>query len=220
MHRLERDPQPPTCLQRYRHGHDKWGMQSPDPSERGEIWSKLNAMQGNRCAYCEAEISQSKSHIEHFRQRDRYPQGTFDWRNLFGSCNRQGTCGDHKDKCGVYDHTALIKPDEEDPDEYLVFTPQGDVRPKSGLTPADLHRAQETIRILNLAGGGLPHMRRNAAVGYLQNLEAWAECASDFSEEEWRSVIEQALAQELADTADQPFATAIRHTLTKAAEQE
>lgn len=215
MHRLHRDLNPPTCLQRYRHGRDNWNMQSPDPSERGEIWSKLNAMQGGRCAYCEAAISQGKSHIEHFRQRNRYPQGTFDWRNLFGSCNRQGTCGDHKDKCGDYDPAALIKPDEEDPDEYLVFDSQGGVHPKAGLSPDKHHRAQETIRILNLTGDGLPHMRRGAAEGYLQNLETWAAYASNFPEEEWRPIVEQELAQELANTAQLPFATAIRHTLVR-----
>lgn len=214
MHHLHRGSQAPACLQHYRYGRDNWGMQSPTPAERCDIWDKLNAMQGSRCAYCEAEISEGKRHIEHFRQRSRYPQGTFDWHNLFGSCDRDGVCGRHKDQCGQYHHADLIKPDVDDPDEFLVFDSQGGVHPKAGLVLDKHHRAHETIRILNLAGGGLPHMRRAAALGYLQQVEHWAEYASQFLEEEWRPIVEQELAQELANTAHLPFATAIRHTLT------
>lgn len=190
-------------------------MQSPAGAERGEIWTKLDAMQGCRCAYCEGAISEGMRHIEHFRQRDRYPQGTFDWNNLFGSCDRESTCGTYKDRCSTYPHGNLIKPDMEDPDEFLVFDPQGGVHPKAGLTPDKDHRALETIRILNLTGGGLPHMRSGAASNYLQLVELWAEYAGQFLEEEWRPIVEQELAQELANTAHLPFATAIRHTLTR-----
>ncbi len=214
MHRLHREPQSLACLQRYRHGRDNWGMQSPTPAERGDIWVQLNAVQANRCAYCEMAISESSRHIEHFRQRGRYPQGTFDWHNLFGSCDRDGVCGRHKDQCGVYHHADLLKPDVDDPDEFLVFDPQGGVHPKAKLTQDKEHRAQETIRILNLTGGGLPHMRAAAAAGYLQQVEQWAEYASHFPEEEWRPIVEQELARELDRTLHLPFSTAIRHTLT------
>jgi uncharacterized protein (TIGR02646 family) len=215
MHRLHRDPLAPAGLRRYQYGRDTWSMQSPTSAERGEIWAKLDAMQGSRCAYCEAEISEGDRHIEHFRQRSRYPQGTFDWSNLFGSCGRDGICGRHKDQCGPYPHTDLIKPDVDDPDEFLMFDPQGGVHPKAGLPAGKQHRAQETIRILNLSGGGLPHMRKAAACGYVQLVEQWAAYASEFPEEEWRPIVEQELAQELANTVHLPFATAIRHTLTR-----
>ena len=215
MHQLHRDPQVPGGLNKYRHGRDSWSGESPTADERLVIWEKRIAMQGERCAYCEAKIAVDDRHIEHFRQRSRYPQGTFQWSNLFGSCNRQGTCGDHKDKCGAYNHTHLIKPDEEDPDDFLVFDPSGGVSPKKGLSPPHLQRAEETIRILNLKNGGLPRMRFNAAYGYLQTVEEWAELESQFPEEEWRPIVEQELAQELANTAHLPFATAIRHTLAR-----
>ncbi|TXL03989.1 TIGR02646 family protein [Methylococcaceae bacterium CS1] len=61
--------------------------------DRTEIWVKLDVIQQNRCAYCEAAIKtereSSNSHIEHFRQRraHSYPQGTFLWSNMFGSCS-------------------------------------------------------------------------------------------------------------------------------------
>ena len=213
MHRLHRDSQAPACLCRYQHGQDKWGMQSPTPVERAEIWEKLNAMQGSRCAYCEVMIASDNRHIEHFRQRNRYPQGTFDWSNLFGSCNRKGTCGDHKDNCGSYDHTVLIKPDQDNPDDFLVFTPDGYVSPRADLTEEQRHRATETIRIFNLNGpeGALRQIRQREVAGYIENAEYWAAIAAEYPEHEWWPQLEE----ELAETAHLPFATAIRHTLTR-----
>jgi len=215
MHLLHRDLQPPTGLTNYRHGRDIWCGQSPNADERSAIWDKLNAMQGNRCAYCEMEISQGKGHIEHFRQRSRYPQGTFDWANLFGSCDRNGVCGRHKDECGNYPHQDLIKPDVDDPDDYFVFDPQGGIHPKAGLAPDKHRRAKETIRILKLDGGGLPYMRLAAAKGYQQQVEVWAQYAEEFPDEDWRSIVEQEQQNEIARTAHLPFATAIRHTLAR-----
>ncbi len=213
MHRLDRDPVPPAGLSKYRHGQDSWSNTSPTAAERAAIWDKLNAMQGNRCAYCECLISEDNRHIEHFRQRGRYPQGTFDWHNLFGSCNRPGTCGDHKDKCGAYPHQDLIKPDVEDPQDFLVFTPHGAIRPRANMQPHDEHRAKETIRILGL-DGALNQIRRSEVAGYIQTAEAFAEMAATFSENEWLPLLQE----EIQNTAHLPFATAIRHVLTRQSE--
>ena len=155
-------------------------------------------------------MGETSRHIEHFRQRSRYPQGTFDWHNLFGSCNRTGTCGDHKDKCGVYPHQDLIKPDIEDPEVFLVFTPNGSVRARANLSPEAQHRAKETIRILAL-DGALSQIRRAEVAGYIQTAEFFIELAQDFPEEEWLPE----LLQEIQNTAHLPFATAIKHVLTR-----
>lgn len=98
MHRLHRDPVAPIGLSHYRHGLHSWSKTCPTAVERADIWDKLNAMQGQRCAYCEGPMGTDNRHIEHFRQRARYPQGTFDWHNLFGSCARPGTCGDRSNR--------------------------------------------------------------------------------------------------------------------------
>lgn len=194
-------------------------MQSPTPVERAEIWEKLNAMQGSRCAYCEVMIAPGERHIEHFRQRNRYSQGTFDWSNLFGSCERKGTCGDHKDKCGSYDHTLLIKPDTEDPDEFLVFDAHGGVNPKARLSERDHARAEVTIRILNLTGEktGLRYQRQAAVQGYLQFLDVWASLAAELPEDEWWPLVEEDLNAQLQATAHLPFVTTIRHVLSRIA---
>lgn len=210
MHRLYRDPVSPMGLIKYRHGKNAWSNTCPTQPERAEIWESLVAMQGERCAYCEGPMDAADRHIEHFRQRSRYPQGTFDWHNIFGSCNRTGTCGDHKDKCGMYPHEDLIKPDVEDPEVFFVFTPQGAIRPRANLPPNDLHRAQETIRILAL-DSALNQIRRAEVAGYIQTAETFAEMAESFSEDDWLPL----LLEEIQNTAHLPFATAIRHVLTR-----
>lgn len=214
MHRLHRDPVAPIGLSHYRHGLHSWSKTCPTAVERADIWDKLNAMQGQRCAYCEGPMGTDNRHIEHFRQRARYPQGTFDWHNLFGSCARAGTCGDHKDKCGNYPPDDLIKPDEEDPELFLVFTPQGAIRPRANLAPRDAVRATETIRILKL-DGALNQIRRSEVAGYIQTAEAFAEMAESYSEDEWLPLLEE----EIQNTAHLPFATAIRHVLTRQSEK-
>ncbi|OGB29607.1 MAG: TIGR02646 family protein [Burkholderiales bacterium RIFCSPLOWO2_12_FULL_61_40] len=213
MHKLHRDPVPPACLARYQHGRDPWRMESPTGPERVEIWAKLNAMQGQRCAYCEAATVEGNRHIEHFHQRNgphRYPQGTYAWDNLFGSCNRQETCGKYKDQCGGYAQTDLVKPDIEDPEAFLVFSPDGSVHPRANLSPADRHRAAETIRILNL-NGVLRQIRYSEICGYVQTAETFAEMASHLDASEWLPLLQD----ELRQTEQLPYATAIKHVLTR-----
>jgi uncharacterized protein (TIGR02646 family) len=197
-------------LGRYRHGVDTWGGGCPTQPERQAIWEKLDAMQGERCAYCEAQTSANNRHIEHFRQRGRFPQGTFDWANLFGSCMRSTSCGKHKDSCGMYDPQHLIKPDIEDPEHFLVFAPTGAVSPREGLSSDELRRATETIRILNL-DAALEQIRHREVSGYVQTAEQFAEFAEHFPETEWMPLLQQ----ELQNIEHLPFVTAIRHVLTR-----
>ncbi|MCZ2498906.1 TIGR02646 family protein [Xylophilus sp. Kf1] len=213
MRLLQRQAIGPTCLANYHHGQHQWTGESPKSAERADIWALLNSMQREMCAYCECRLKLDDRHIEHFRQRSRYPQGTFDWTNLFGSCCRSGTCGSRKDKCGTYPPGDLLKPDVDNPDDFLVFDAEGGVSARANLGVQQKHRADETIRILGLRKGGLPQMRKVAAKGYLHHLEDWQALADSCPEEEWRPLVEEDLAEQLLATADQPFATAIRHTL-------
>lgn len=212
MHKLVR-PIPPLCLSQYQHGRDNWGSVTQD--HKSEIWLKLDEMQQHRCAYCEAEIrtarENSNSHIEHLRQRRSYPQGTFVWSNIFGSCNRQDSCGKYKDDLSPYNHQDLIKMDTEDPELFLEFLPDGNVVPAKGLNAAEEHRANETIRIFNL-NGSLRQIRKTAVVGYLQTAEELATYAEEFDEEDWLPLLQD----ELSQIKDLPFTTAIKHMLLPA----
>lgn len=213
MHKLTR-PIPPACLSQYQYCRDNWGNLIAN-GHIGEIWLKLDEMQQQRCAYCECAIKtyreNSNSHIEHFRQRRSYPQGTFLWGNVFGSCNRQDSCGKHKDDLPPYNHLDLIKMDVEDPETFLDFLADGNVVPAKGLNPGDKHRAEETIRIFNL-NGSLRQIRETAIKGYIQTAEELASYAEEFDEADWLPLLQE----ELDSIKDLPFTTAIKHTLLPA----
>jgi uncharacterized protein (TIGR02646 family) len=208
MHQLNRPPAP-RCLDHYRHGQNNW--RDVTHVEKAEIWAGLNTMQDNHCAYCESKIrtepDSHHAHIEHFRQRSWHPQGTFDWSNLFGSCNREDSCGKYKDN-QTYKHRDLIKVDQENPDRYLRFLPDGQVVPAENLDSKDVQRANETIRVFNL-NGSLRQIRKNHVMGYLETAEELLDLSNVFEEEEWRPFLDQ----ELKAIAGQPFETAIRHVL-------
>jgi uncharacterized protein (TIGR02646 family) len=212
MHRLIRPAIAPTCLSHYRHGNNQWS--DILPVEKTEIWKKLDEMQQGRCAYCENTLDKRNNryvaHIEHFRQRDRFPQGTFSWANLFGSCERKDSCGKHKDTCGSYDHESLIKPDVEDPEYFFIFVVDGSIAIRQGLSSAEQRRASETLRVLSLDAeyGALRQMRYSMVYGYLQTAEYLAEVADEFPEE-----YPELLQQELDAIEHFPFVTAIKHIL-------
>lgn len=208
MRKLERGPAP-RSLSDYRHGHDNWGSVSAET--RTDIWNALEQMQGSRCAYCEAPIVIGNRHIEHFQQRGRHPALTFAWTNLFGSCNREESCGKHKDRCGAYPPNVPLKPDIDDPDDFLVFVSDGTIVPRAGLSASDKRRAEETLRIFNLdaQNGALRHIRRSQAAGYLQTAEELQALATEYPPEEWLPLLES----ELEAIEHLPFSTTIRHAL-------
>lgn len=209
MHKLER-PEAPGCLTRYQQGSQEWNRISPE--EKHEIWKQLEVMQGQRCAYCEAHIYPGRRHIEHFRQRSKHPQGTFQWDNLFGSCERADSCGKHKDKMR-YSDGHILKPDVDEPDDYLRFLSDGCIVPRGKLPTDRHHRAEETLRVFSLdhEHGALRQMRRSALQGYLGVTEALQECA-ELDEE----LFAEYLKDELQEISGLPFETAIRHLLTEA----
>jgi uncharacterized protein (TIGR02646 family) len=210
MHKLQRG-NAPTCLSNYRHGKNNWSEVTP--TEKASIWNALEAMQGTLCGYCEADISNGQKHIEHFQQKSRAPAVTFLWSNLFGSCNRDDSCGKHKDRCATYNPTDLIKPDVDDPESFFVFVSDGTIAVRKGLSQQDTRRANETLRIFNLDAqhGPLRRMRQQAAAGYLQTGEVLLSLASEYPPEEWQPLLDG----ELAATAHLPFATTIKHTLSR-----
>lgn len=205
LHRLD----PPACLAIYQSGVDKW--EDVTLSHKYDIWVELDKMQHNRCAYCESEIKTglgNSSHIEHFRQRFPHIEGTFEWDNLFGSCNREDSCGKFKDKPPIDPNQNIIKMDIEDPDDFLHFLPDGNVVPRDNLNPSDQIKATETIRLFNL-NGSLRQIRQTSLEGYLYTVETFIEIAQKYDAEEWFPLYEE----ELAETNELAFSTAIKHTL-------
>ncbi len=130
--------------------------------DRRQIWVKLHEMQDHFCAYCESPLIREDSHIEHFFPRAKYPEHTFEWENLFGSCNNTWTCGIYKDSGRNPDdviHEMIIKPDEEDPRDYFRYYKNGRIGVRGGLTDKEYHCAKATVRWFNLNYNALTRLR-------------------------------------------------------------
>jgi uncharacterized protein (TIGR02646 family) len=138
-------------------------------------------MEGNvryvavHCAYCEDLIrSANGKHVEHFRRKNKthgFPELTFTWNNLFLSCESPRHCGHYKDRPGgdSYNPDDLVKPDEDEPDKYLYFHSNGEVRPRVGIDSTAKYRAEETIRVFNLNEPALRGQRGKIISGFLKN---------------------------------------------------
>jgi uncharacterized protein (TIGR02646 family) len=200
----------PACLGSYTHDVHTWDNVST--AHKREIRTQLEAMQGRQCAYCEGSIESLGQHIEHFRRKKHHPALTFDWSNLFWSCNQTDSCGHFKDRgAGLYDVADLIDPCADDPDHFFIFWSDGTINVRSGLSAQEQHRANETLRVLSLHPhwGRLRNMRKSAVAQYVNYA---AEASSDgFSDDDIRELI----ADELKYARDLPFFTAIRHVLTE-----
>jgi len=217
MHYLDRASVPePQCLQAFSHTTHIWddvGSQC-----KTAIRESLRAMQGPRCAYCEASVEFSDRHIEHFRRKGgngQFRNLTFDWSNLFLSCDGPRHCGHYKDNPrtgpGPYSPSDLVKPDVEEPDNFLYFYSNGRVEPRSGTLEAIAKRANETIRVFNLDAGQLRHPRERAVAKYIAHLDRDRAELATWSDADRRAYFDS----EIAETADRPFATAIRHYLER-----
>ncbi|OEC93555.1 retron Ec78 anti-phage system effector HNH endonuclease PtuB [Rhizobium sp. YK2] len=211
MQHLDRAAVPaPPCLGTYNHGADTWDNVSSQ--DRAEIKIHLETLQGRRCAYCEGGVEDLGQHIEHFRRKSTYPALTFDWNNLFWSCDEKDSCGHFKDSgAGPYDVADLINPCSDDPDQFFTFRADGTISVRHGLSQPQQHKANETLRVFSLhpQWGRLRNMRKAAVVGYIKYI---ADAVADgFSDDD----IHELIAEELQAARGLPFYTAIRHVLTE-----
>ncbi|MBA6353542.1 MULTISPECIES: retron Ec78 anti-phage system effector HNH endonuclease PtuB [unclassified Colwellia] len=170
MKKLDRNiAQQPACLSNFTSPPDTWD--NVVLRDKWGIWSELYKIQDRFCVYCEspAEQGAGKGHIEHFFHKGcaAYSHLTFSWPNLFGCCDSNEHCGHYKDQDlpgGIprdYDPSLVLKPDEDEPDDYLKFLSTGTIEEKSGLNCEQKARATETITALNLKAVKLVTSRRS-----------------------------------------------------------
>lgn len=211
MRKLDRTKYPaPACLGGYRHGAHSW--QDVVPDHKKEIRAQLETMQGRRCAYCEGDIDTLGQHIEHFRRKSVHPALTFDWDNLFWSCDQADSCGHFKDHgAGPYNVTDLINPCCDDPDAFFIFQADGTISVRQGLSEVDQRRATETLRVFSLDAewGRLRAMRKVAVSGYVDSANEAFDAGLTPTD------IRAYFAQELQAAHNLPFYTAIKHVLTE-----
>lgn len=211
MRKLDRAICPaPACLGGYTHGVHIWDNVSS--GHKAEIRMHLEAMQGRRCAYCEGSIDSLGQHIEHFRRKKLHPAMTFDWGNLFWSCDQADSCGHYKDRgAGAYNVDDLINPCCDDPDAFFIFQADGTISIRRDLSEVDKRRASETLRVfsLNPQWGRLRAMRQAAVAGYISDADEAADAGLSLDD------IHEYFADVLEYAKDFPFYTAIRHVLTE-----
>lgn len=166
----------PYCLTNLSHPTHNWGSVEL-VSCKPKIWKRIYQFQGKYCAYCETQIAKGNQHIEHFKDKSTHPLETFSWTNLFGCCESRDHCGHYKDaptKGGIKrspDHTKLLKPDLDDPEQFLQFVNTGGIKEKKGLNDDDFAKAQETIKALNLNHPSLNSSRHGQIQRFEQQLK-------------------------------------------------
>lgn len=206
----------PACLNGLRHGVHQWDMNDVPPPARAQIWTHLDQMQGGLCAYCEGSLEQLGRHIEHRCSRQDEPRRTFDWSNLYGSCDRGDCCGSFKDnKARPYHCADLLDPcdPDDDPDRYFIIRPDGLIETRQELSDRDKERALETLRVFNLnldvtkGGRSLCAERRRVLDFYLKPNPGILEQLEELNPEDADEYVES----ELAATRSQPFSSIIRH---------
>jgi len=155
----------PIFLNNISHTTHTW--KNMTKSRKKSVWKELGKFQDKLCVYCEskAEKGTHTGHIEHFFDKSTHVHLTFDWSNLFGCCPSRLHCGHYKDQelpGGVrrtYNTRLLIKPDTEDPEDYLQFLPSGKIESKNGIDTISEQKANETIKALNLDAPSLERSR-------------------------------------------------------------
>lgn len=191
-----RSPMGPNALANYDYRTQKWTSNRPSKACRLEIWEKLERMQGKYCAYCERIVPENDRHIEHFFHKGSKPDGTapyrhltFEWSNLFGCCGKASsdTCGHYKDRVGSggpgpYNPNELIKPDTDDPSLFFEFLDTGVIEAKQDLSPQDMKKANETIRVLNLLA--LNGVRKRAIDRFKRELIYIESISKDLTDEQ------------------------------------
>lgn len=129
----------------------------------------LEEEQGNQCAYTELplEFTKYNSHIEHLKRKDSafFPKLTFEWTNLFVSCNFDDFGGKYKDN--VYlrgktkdDNELIINPALENPAVFFELKSWGEITLKPNLSAMAKIKAEETIKAFNLNQNSLKERRK------------------------------------------------------------
>lgn len=171
MHKFTRTPAP-VDFQRVEKTYKHWDLEFIKSEEHSAIATALYEQQEGYCAYCGIKINEKQTggHIEHLERRSDNPQRTFDWNNMFFSCNNHDSCGKFKDNTKQkYIVNDIVDPSTEDPADFFTFDTLGNILP---LNDSTKHRAEETIRIFNLRESERLKRKRaeiaQTVIGYLE----------------------------------------------------
>ena len=134
---------------------------------KNAVKKALMAEQGYICCYCERQLTDDDSHIEHFRPQSDPAVDPLDFGNLLCSCQNQikrgepRHCGNLKEKW--FDLNLLVSPLDPDCEKRFAFTGDGVIKPAA----EDDQAASETITRLGLDIPKLNALRAKAIEPFL-----------------------------------------------------
>jgi len=122
-----------------------------DLKNRTNLYNHMIKEQKNMCAYCERKLN--KYHLDHFYTRNLFADKTFDYDNLFISCDSEHHSAKYKDKFGLKkeEFNSFYSPLDIHLDEF-EYSLLGDIIGKT-------KKAKRTIEIFNLNHRSLVEQR-------------------------------------------------------------
>lgn len=133
-------------------------------NRRIRLRSHLISEQGNICCYCMNRITNSSSHIEHFKPKEHFDQMDMDYTNLFASCNGEGSmmldeehCGHKKDN---WWHEDMVSPTDIEIENMFKYSIDGKIHCVRGKEKSNI--ADMMIHNLGLDSFHLERNRRQA----------------------------------------------------------
>lgn len=135
--------------------------------EKTAVKNSLMTEQGYICCYCERQLLDNDSHIEHLKPQSDPGVDPLDFSNMVCSCQDQVKkgeprhCGNFKDDW--FDEHLFISPLDANCESQFAFTHDGKIQP----LPENNFAAQETIRKLGLEIPKLNDLRKKAIEPFL-----------------------------------------------------
>lgn len=113
----------------------------------------------NKCAYCECNLSSESKYVEveHFLNKDRYPEEVLSWNNLLPSCKRcNGTKGSHDVLAEPIINPYITAPALHFKLKHYRLQPKSDLA-KNTIFAIDLNNHTRIIKIRLEIGEGIQH---------------------------------------------------------------
>ncbi len=192
----------------------------------------LKNEQNWRCAFCNKKYvneeetpgyyknlnDKDKNHIDHFLKRELYPKLTFDYNNMFVSCNSDKHCARYKDNMlkKIVDkeeakriNQLLLKPTDNICD-YITYDLFGLVHEQQKLSEEKQERAAKTIEYFNLGHENLRQDRRSLIIGmlhsmlYITNEEMFVNCFAKIMKNHLQTSFKISLEPKLKNLINKP----------------
>ncbi len=124
--------------------------------EKREVKYSLMKEQGHICCYCERQLTDDDSHIEHFNPKSNDADAALDYTNMLCSCQDQlkkgepRHCGNSKDNW--FDKDYLVSPLDSNCEGRFAYTADGKIQPANKSNNAaimTIEKLKLNIEILN-----------------------------------------------------------------------